>query len=133
MVIAHSGPQKGKNLWAPQSVPQGARIQIQLPGTPTVWTVSKMAVNGQTLQPAPQAIRSVIPNSSRFAAPCKKLTIEPPQGCPRDLYQFAFTADQVGKLTIEITGDPPSPLPVPLATQQGNGFQAYSLTLDVRP
>lgn len=183
---AADGSCRIEHRWQPQCVPPGARIQIQLPGNPTVWSVARV-------EPEAEIIRSVIPSPLRFNLPCaiareatfeceahcpsccppspiarqdpkcaackqeceacvreceasrtalaKALGERPPvppdgrqPGCPSDIYQFELRAPQRGEamMRISLEGDPPSPLPLPLALTQKEGFRKFVLTLEVR-
>ncbi len=152
-----------KDQWRPQCVPPGARLQIQLPGDPTVWTVAaveSMTAAGLQAEMALETgiVRSVTPNDRRYIYPCREVSSmiddcasqedpskctalrealaalrDGPTGvaCPSLIYQFELHAAPFeGRLRVVIEGEPPSPIPIALALEQG-GFDRFQLTLEV--
>jgi len=88
---------------APQTVPVGAAVQVQLPGTPSRWSVVRLInLNGGELK--------VIPDPLRISG-------------TSEIYIFNFTAGIAGPAEITLRESPP------FIARESNGFFNYTLTV----
>jgi len=88
---------------APQTVPVGAAVQVQLPGTPSQWSVARLSnIEGGAWK--------VIPDPLRIAG-------------TSEIYIFSFTATQAGPATITLQEYPP------FIARQSDGLFHYTLTV----
>jgi hypothetical protein len=119
-----------QGTWRPQAVPSGARVQVQLPGGPTVWTLEA------SCEPTPS------PSARADGAATGRATLEP-QGreilpSPNriagtdSIYQFDFIARGEGLAAVCLTAHPPSP-PNEAAGSVLGPADDYRLTLKVVP
>jgi len=87
----------------PQTVPVGAAVQVQLPGTPSQWSVARLSnIEGGAWK--------VIPDPLRIAG-------------TSEIYIFSFTATQAGPATITLRESPP------FIAWQSDGMFHYTLTV----
>lgn len=92
----------------PQTVPLGAAIQVQLPGTPSRWTVVRLSNVEGDGQPIPDP--KVIPNPLRIAG-------------TSEIYIFNFRATTAGPAVVTFQESPP------FIASRSNGMFNYTLTV----